>query len=121
MTSLSTEKHISGVWNYWNKYCLEKNRPLVYPPYGMGVYRHKAEDFTSNNNPPAEENHRPTVHGFYNFLLGPDVMLGKTTLSTVVTFLNAHIKAAFLVHLKGAGSENICISTITVGTDPAIK
>jgi hypothetical protein len=43
------------------------------------------------------------------------------TLSTVVTFLNAHIKAEFLVRLKEAGSENICIPTITVGTDPAIK
>jgi hypothetical protein len=35
--------------------------------------------------------------------------------------LNAHTKAEFLVRLKVAGSENICIPTITVGTDPAIK
>jgi hypothetical protein len=43
------------------------------------------------------------------------------TLSTVAPFLNAHIKAEFLVRLKEAGSENIRIPTITVGTDPAIK
>jgi hypothetical protein len=55
-------------------------------------------------------NHQPTVHGFYYFLLGPDVVLGNMTLSTVATFLNAHIKA-----------ENICIPTITVGSDPVIK
>jgi hypothetical protein len=85
------------------------------------MYQHKAEDFTGDTNPPAEEYHCPTVHGFYHFLLGPDVVLGNMTLSTVVTFLNAHIKAEFLVCLKEAGSENIRIPTITVGTDPAIK
>jgi hypothetical protein len=48
-------------------------------------------------------------------------VLGNTTLSTVATFLNAHIKAEFLVCLKEAGSENIRIPIIIVGTDPAIK
>jgi hypothetical protein len=51
MTSLSPEKRISGVWKYWNVYCLEKHLPLVYPPYGLGVYQHKADDFTRDTNP----------------------------------------------------------------------
>jgi hypothetical protein len=64
MTSLSTEKRFSGIWKYWNKYCLKKVRPMVYDQCGLGVYRHKEEDFHVDSNPSAEEYHCDTVHGF---------------------------------------------------------
>jgi hypothetical protein len=73
----------------WDMEVLEQvlsGEKLPSPPYGLGVYQHKAEDFTRDTNRPAEEYHRLKVHGFYNFLLGPYVVLGNTTLSTVATF-----------------------------------
>jgi hypothetical protein len=70
MTSQSTEKRISGIWKYWNKYCLEKQRPLVYyPPYSLGVYWHKAEDFASDTNPLQKNIIVPQSMGFTTFYL----------------------------------------------------
>jgi hypothetical protein len=121
MTSLSTEKLFSGIWKYWNKYCLEEERPIVYNQYSLGVYQHKEEDFLAHSNPPAKEYHCDTVHGFYKFLLSEDVVIGTSTMKCVSSFLNAHIKVEFLACLKQAGSQNVCIPNMTVGADPVIQ
>jgi hypothetical protein len=37
------------------------------------------------------------------------------------SFLNAHIKAEFLAHMKQAGSQNVRIPDMTVSADPVIQ
>jgi hypothetical protein len=73
-----------------------------------------------SGNQPAKY-YRPIVHGLYKFLLGVDVVIGKSTMTNVASFLNAHIKAEFLAWHKAANSDNPCVTTIRIGEDPAIQ
>jgi hypothetical protein len=67
------------------------------------VYPCKEEEFGIYSNPPVDEYHCNTVctvHGFYQFLLSKDVVIGTSTLKCVSSFLNAHIKAEYLACLS---------------------
>jgi hypothetical protein len=63
----------------------------------------------------------PIVHGLYKFLLGVDVVIGKSTMTNIASFLNAHIKVEFLARHQAANSDNPCATTIRIGEDPAIQ
>jgi hypothetical protein len=48
-------------------------------------------------------------------------VIGTSTLKCMSSFLNAHIKAEFLAHMKQAGSQNVRIPDMTVRADPVIQ
>jgi hypothetical protein len=120
-TSISTENRYNGIWAYWNKYCLSKQRPLLYPRFGLGVYEHKADAFGPDTSPSADDYQRIMVHDFYKFLLHDDVVVGKSTMTNVASFLNAHIKAEYLARHKAAMSQNPRAAAIRVGDDLEVQ